>query len=257
LSGSYEVDGSGNILIPVLGSLRVVGMSAEAIAQQVRSLAEGRYLNSVNVSASINPYPKSSSPLLPPAEARRYFRETARVSPDGSVFLPVVGRLQAAGKTLESLNNEVIEILKTHYRAQIDVYLGLGDSAALNVYVLGEVRTPGRLAYTPSMSLLQAIAAAGGVNEGGDLRRVRLVHRTGIGSVVVYTTDLKAVLSGNAKGSQNIQVSPSDLIFVARTDIANIDLAVDQYIRRLLPFGASINYSYIGGEGTAVDGVSR
>ena len=63
----------------------------------------------------------------------------------------------------------------------------------------------------------------------------------------MYTANLKQVYSSNAAGFQDLRLSPSDMVVVPRTGIANADVAVDYYIRRLLPFATSVNYSFVSG----------
>jgi protein involved in polysaccharide export with SLBB domain len=246
LNGTYDVSRDGKILIPTLGSVTVIGLTTEAIAQAVQQLAQSVDHNAVTVSAGITVAAANTTVMQSP-DVRRYYRETVKVSADGSVYLPVGGRFDAAGKTLADLTAEVAAKLATQYRNPLDVYIGLAESASMSVYVMGEVRQPGRMVFAPNMTMLQVLASAGWVNDSGDLSRVRLVHRTGPAQVTVYTANLREVYAAGGKGFQDLKLSPSDMIMVPRTHVADVDVAVDYYIRRLLPFNTSVNYSFING----------
>jgi protein involved in polysaccharide export with SLBB domain len=245
LGATYEVSRDGKILIPTLGAVTVRGLTAEQIAQQIQLVAQSVEHNAIGVSAAITVAAANTTVMQSP-DVRRYYHETVKVSADGSVFVPNAGRFDAAGKTLAELTADVRTRLATRYRNGIDVYVGLGESASMAVYVMGEVKQPGKQVFQPAMTMLQVLATAGWVSDAGDLTRVKLIHRTGPGSVMVYTANLKEVYA-NAKGFQDLRLSPSDMIMVPRTGIANADVAVDNYIRKLLPFSTSVNYSFVSG----------
>lgn len=251
LSGTYAISRDGGIVLPMLGAVHVSGLSAEQIAKDLETSALKAYGNPVLASAAIVvAAPNTTS--MQSADVRRYFRESAKVSADGSVYFPVAGKFQAAGKSLAQLNEEVATNLKAKYSNNVDVYIGLDQSNNMNVFVMGEVRQPGRLTYEPSMTMLQVLATAGWITEGGDLSRVNLIHRTGPGKVLVYTVNLKEVYEGGGHAFQDLRLSPSDMVMVPRTAAASMDLAVDYYIRRMLPFNTSVNYSYINGRTATV-----
>ncbi len=246
LGATYEVSRDGKILIPTLGAVTVRGLTADQIAQEIQLVAKSVEHNSITVSAVITVAAANVTVMQSP-DVQRYFHETVKVSADGSVFVPNAGRFDAAGKTLAELTAEVTSKLATRYRNGIDVYIGLGESGSMAVYVMGEVKQPGKQVYQASMTMLQVLATAGWVSDAGDLARVKLIHRTGPGTVTVYTANLKQVYSSNAAGFQDLRLSPSDMVVVPRTGIANADVAVDYYIRRLLPFATSVNYSFVSG----------
>ena len=246
LGATYEVSRDGKILIPTLGAVTVRGLTADQIAQEIQLVAKSVEHNSITVSAVITVAAANVTVMQSP-DVQRYFHETVKVSADGSVFVPNAGRFDAAGKTLAELTAEVTSKLATRYRNGLDVYIGLGESGSMAVYVMGEVKQPGKQVYQASMTMLQVLATAGWVSDAGDLARVKLIHRTGPGTVTVYTANLKEVYSSNAAGFQDLRLSPSDMVVVPRTGIANADVAVDYYIRRLLPFATSVNYSFVSG----------
>lgn len=88
------------------------------------------------------------------------------VSPNGSISMPLLGQVSAAGLTVEQLATEIAE------RLQSTVELAKKPQAAVEIvkyrpfYILGSVSKPGEYAYRPGITVLQAISIAGGMYRG-------------------------------------------------------------------------------------------
>ncbi|RMD48711.1 MAG: polysaccharide export protein [Alphaproteobacteria bacterium] len=99
-----------------------------------------------------------------------------RISPDGSAFLPYVGRAQVAGLSPDEARSRVEEALATispSAQVQLEVVPGPGNS----VEVVSGVANPGTFPLTEQgMTVLDAIAAAGGAQSGLRNPQVRLVR---------------------------------------------------------------------------------
>ena len=81
------------------------------------------------------------------------------VAGDGTVTLPLGGQVSAAGDTLSGFADKVREALRTYLKnprvtAEIAEYRPF--------YIIGEVRTPGTYPYAPSLTVISAVARAGG-----------------------------------------------------------------------------------------------
>lgn len=132
-----------------------------------------------------------------------------RIDPEGFINLPHIGKVRAAGLQQHELQTRI----ETEYRTQeiytrptITINQQIGDRF---VNVDGEVRSRMRVPYTPDMTLLSAINAAGGANEFADLKRVTLT-RDG----ETQTIDLRRA---RRDPSIDIPVQPGDKIFVPRS----------------------------------------
>jgi protein involved in polysaccharide export with SLBB domain len=95
-----------------------------------------------------------------------------RVDRDGKVFLPKMGPLSVAGKTL----GEVKTLLRNRFGTTPEVRsdVSAGQMKGFLVSVLGEVQAPGRFHISSFHTALQAIAMAGGIRDIGSLRRVQV-----------------------------------------------------------------------------------
>ncbi len=162
----------------------------------------------------------------------------AVVGPRGFVQLPLVGRVQAAGKIPADLEVEIAAGSEVELRnPMVTVTVTQFDGRA--VHVGGEVSRPGRLVLAASTTPLEALFQAGGALETAQLESVMLVRVLGDGRRHMFKIDMEETLEGNGEGG-HIRLQPSDMLFVPRSGISNVNLWVDQYIRRNLPLGVSV-----------------
>lgn len=135
------------------------------------------------------------------------------VGPDGTIYFPFVGRLLVAGRTAQSVREELAAKLSRYVKnPQVD--LRVLSYRSQKVQVTGEVKTPGPLAITDvPLRLVDAITRSGGTTGEADLQRVRLTRHG-----KYYVLDANAMLDkGNT--SQDVMLQPGDVINVPdRTD---------------------------------------
>lgn len=100
------------------------------------------------------------------------------LDPGGMLSLPLIGSLSATGKTSLGLARQIEESLKKGGYLQ-EPRVAVDMLSLRPFYVLGEVRQPGEFTYSPGMTVLSAIARAGGYDyraREGDMVLVRLVN---------------------------------------------------------------------------------
>lgn len=132
---------------------------------------------------------------------------TVRVDRDGRIVVPGLRPVQAGGRSLGSVRNELEAETKRTMLAT-DVFVSVGEVRAISVFVGGEVERPGQFTLTSMSDVGTAIAQAGGVRRSGSLRQVRVV-RAGGGTVVV---DLYGLLGIGAPPS--IRLRDGDRVVV-------------------------------------------
>jgi polysaccharide export outer membrane protein len=133
------------------------------------------------------------------------------VLPDGNVTYPMVGEIMAMGKTVSQVKKEVGEKLSLYVKEPV-ITVEVREVRSLQVYVLGEVRTPGRIIITSNVDVLQALAAAGGPDKFAKRSRIRIIRREG-GKVTVIPFDYDDVAAGKNMES-NILLRRGDVILV-------------------------------------------
>jgi polysaccharide export outer membrane protein len=153
----------------------------------------------------------------------------------------------AQGLTLRELQQELNE----RYRAQIEgmeVIPVLVQRAPRYVYVLGEVRTPGRFELVGPTTVIQAISLAGGWNVGSNLRQVVIFRRDDSWRLVAAMVNLQPALYGRqACPPGEIWLSDSDVVIVPKGKILVLDEFIDLVFTRgmygVFPFSSSLNFS--------------
>ena len=130
------------------------------------------------------------------------------VAPDGTIFFPFVGRMQAGGKTVGDIRSELAARLVPYIRnPQVDVRVLSFRSQ--KVQVTGEVKSPGPLAISDvPLTLLDAITRSGGSTSIADIQRVRLTRNKQL-----YVLDANSLLDkGDTR--QDVMLQAGDIINV-------------------------------------------
>ncbi|MBS1243687.1 MAG: periplasmic polysaccharide biosynthesis/export protein [Deltaproteobacteria bacterium] len=130
-----------------------------------------------------------------------------RVDRDGKVFLPKMGPLSVAGKTL----GEVKTLLRNRFgtTAEVNSDVSIGQMKGFIVSVLGEVQAPGRYQVSTFHTAFQSIAMAGGIKDIGSLRRVQVKRGTETPREIdIYDFLLRGDVT------HDIRLTPGDAVFV-------------------------------------------
>lgn len=93
------------------------------------------------------------------------------VDEQGYVVLPLIGEFQVSGVPVRELRTRLLEAYRQHLRNPSIVITPLR-----RVSVLGDVQRPGLYALDPTVTLVGAVAMAGGATPTGDLRRIRILR---------------------------------------------------------------------------------
>ncbi len=123
------------------------------------------------------------------------------VDSNGEVALPLVGSIQATGLTRPELETRIRDALHPEYLSDPKVSLEISEYR--DIYVLGEVRTPGDYPYVPDMMVFQAVALAGGYTYRADENYAELMRQRG-DKLVTIEVDAQT------------QVQPGDTVVIKR-----------------------------------------
>jgi polysaccharide export outer membrane protein len=168
--------------------------------------------------------------------------EQVTVRPDGRISLQLVHEVMVAGLTPAELN----QLLSQKYAPELkkpEIAVIVRSFGAQRAYVDGEVTRPGMITLIGTVTVLQAISQAGGMKETARTSEVLIIRRSEFNKPIAFQVNLrKAIESGDT--SHDIALQPSDIIYVPRSAIANVNVWVDQYIRRILPVSLSTGFGY-------------
>ncbi len=150
----------------------------------------------------------------------RVFEEPAmsgefRVDADGTLSFPFLGGVRVAGLTPSQAATTIASGLQEGYLVEPIVSVFLKESNSRQVFVLGEVTKPGPYPYSDGMTIVEAIALAGGVGDQGAANQTRISRRVD-GDERRFQVKLSAISTGAAP---NVTLQPNDIIYVPRSAI--------------------------------------
>jgi polysaccharide export outer membrane protein len=103
--------------------------------------------------------------------------QALQVRPDGRITMPLVGDFAAAGQTPMQLQRKLAESLREYVTNPV-VTVMVVEVADRVVYVMGEVNTPGAVPLKGSMTVLQALAVAGGFKDFANKGGIKVLRKT-------------------------------------------------------------------------------
>ncbi|OHB81606.1 MAG: sugar ABC transporter substrate-binding protein [Planctomycetes bacterium RBG_16_64_10] len=171
-----------------------------------------------------------------------------RVTPEGTVQLPALGSVFVQGLTLDEVKREVDERYVAEVEG-IEVTPVLAERAPRYVYVVGEVRNPGRFTLEGPTTVMQSIALAGSWNVGANLRQVVVFRRGDDWRLLATMLDLRGALFGRRPcPADEIWLSDSDVVIVPKSLILEIDSFIELVFTRgiygVVPFqGIAVNFA--------------
>jgi polysaccharide export outer membrane protein len=253
---TVRVRPDGKVALQVVGTVHVAGRTPDDVQAEVREryrqagggLQQREYLLHPNDELDIKfPY-------------QQQLNETLRVRPDGKLQLQLVGTVQAEGLSPEQLQSELKRryakvlrvpelsvILRTATSQSLRTNAGNGRAGvnglepsvlvrsfqAPQVYVAGEMARPGMFAFTPGMTLLQALAQAGGHLPTGDLERLIVLRRTRAGTAEVVQPGLQRDYLGAPQ--RDLVLQPFDVVMLPPSRVALLGQDLEQYVFKILP----------------------
>ncbi len=210
LNQTVRVSEDGSITLTLLGKVEVAGQTAQELEKKLAGLLDQQYTKSAHVTVFIKEYQKVS---VIGAVGRPGQYEL--VGPTN--LLQVIA--QAGGLTAQAMN-ELIVYRQGPDGRQTQVVIKLEDlkgdpslniqlqpkdvvtvpiDQTLNVFVYGEVKSPGAIPYLSSkrITLVQAIAQAGGPTEWAKTKRILIKRRDAkTGKEIRFTVNLKNMING-------------------------------------------------------------
>lgn len=235
LSGSQVVGPDGAITVPVAGTLRVTGLTRDEATKAVKD-AMSKYYTKINVTVRVDRYVsnrvvvlgKVTTPGVLQFDAMPTLLEAlARaggVSTDEHVNLThcaiVRGRDRVAWIDLRGLLQDANLSLNLRLRPNDVIFIP--DRGDLPVYVLGQVQKPGLVRWNSNLTLLDALAQAGGATRDANASLQVISPSRGIRATVVLD-ELQKGLKGN-----NVILQGGDIVYVTTNGIADIGYVLEK-----------------------------
>ncbi|MBI3837949.1 MAG: polysaccharide biosynthesis/export family protein [Planctomycetia bacterium] len=239
----------GTITLPLLGQVRAAHLSVPQLREELEKAYE-KYYKVPSITVTPTKVDTKLEDLRYTVGGRSGFGgqvRSGKVTPEGTVQLPAVGSVPAQGLTLEEFKQELDERFAEKIEG-IEVMPVLTARAPRFVYVLGEVKSPGRYPLDAPTTVMQALAMAGSWNNGAHINSIVVFRRAEDWRLIATVLDLRTALLGRMPCPGNeIWVSDADLIIVPKSKI----LRTDNYIELLFtkgvygvaPFSGSVSFT--------------
>jgi polysaccharide biosynthesis/export protein len=218
-----KVGATGDVVLPYLGTVKLAGLTiSEAAVYLAKMLKEGGYLTDPQVAVGFVDSPTRAITVLgevmkpAPVPAHGQIRLLDVISACGG-FTPL------ASHTITVKRNGSADPITVELGADpsavgsINIPLLPGDTVLVSkvgsVFVLGQVKTPAAipLGYNSSITVLRALAMAGGVNYGAGLSKARIIRTNADDQHVEIMLDLKKIMYGK---QQDVALRSDDVLFI-------------------------------------------
>jgi polysaccharide biosynthesis/export protein len=136
--------------------------------------------------------------------------QSLQVRPDGKITLPLVGDIAASGRTSSELRDTIATSLK-EYNTNPIVTVIVVETVPPLIYVMGEVNSAGPQPLKGEMTVLQALAAAGGFKDFANTKNIRVLRQGHAGIQTTLSFNYKDAIRGVIKP---IVLQPGDTIIV-------------------------------------------
>ncbi|EFH11145.1 polysaccharide biosynthesis/export family protein [Pseudoroseomonas cervicalis] len=166
--------------------------------------------------------------------------ETVLVAPDGQVALRAAGRLGVAGMSVGQAE-AAVEQASRRILIQPVVTVGLEEAGASTVLVGGAVRNAGAYPLPGRRGVLEAVLQAGGFDPEARMGQVVLIRRGPGDRPMLRTVDVRGFIEGSA--AADVPLFPGDIVYVPRSRIGEVNLWIEQFVNRLVPFNRSFSYT--------------
>jgi polysaccharide export outer membrane protein len=135
--------------------------------------------------------------------------QSVQIRPDGKITIPLIGDLEATGLTPLELRDAIAQRLKEYMNNPVVTVIVVEATAAV-AYVTGEVNHPGGVALQGGpLSVLQALALAGGLKDFADSKNIRVLRRSASGVQTINFNYKEAI-----RGGPILYLRPGDTVVV-------------------------------------------
>ena len=238
----------GMITVQGIGDVQAAGLTPEQLARKIeRKFVEanilqpqtkhdlsGQKLVTVHVTKFFQKLEKLATSLSNIAGGQQ---NTVVVKPDGTVDLPLLEqRIMASGSTVREIEKTVNDLYQKYVLKHANVSISLVEAKSRKFYVFGEVGAPGAYSITQPITVMQAIAMAGGHNrDTADITSVILISKNVHGKPIGRRIDVKRTLDTGDMGP-SILVKPYDVIYVPKTYVRDVRLFIEYYVNAIEDF---------------------
>ena len=239
-----EILPDGTVSLPVIGTINIAGQSTSDASRFIATRYTQYQVKDPIVVVSVMEGQQRLKRLL---ESRRFQAEgdtfVIPVYQGVPISLPFIG-VVAVDRPLEEIQEDIAARYAKEFGTQLNVVVNLRQREVPTASVMGEVKVPGRINMSQALTPMGAIAAAGGYTEVADPERVAVIRFSPGGSYQRWIFNMREDVNDANAAQHNFTLAKNDVVVVIRTGVADLNLAIAQYIRNNIPvtsyFGATI-----------------
>ena len=146
-------------------------------------------------------------------------KTSTKINPSGKIMFPLIGEVQASGKSLSALRAELTERF-SKYLVDPQVSISVTSVQSQKVLVLGEVRSPGVFSLDSELTIMDAVGKAGGWTTDAQTSNVILLRNVS-GKVDTQSIDLKSALESGRLSDYKV-LQRNDIVYIPTKNIANM-----------------------------------
>jgi polysaccharide export outer membrane protein len=228
LNQTVRVSEDGTITLPLLGSVQIGGLTKDDVERKLAALLEAKYLKNAQISVFIKEFLSKRVALLGAVEKTGMYEVVGKLS--------LLQLISEAGGLKDNAGREIYVLREGKNGITASITIDLDDlfsnrnpnlniplqpndvvnvpvDRIITIYVFGEVKNPGALQVQISkkISLLQAVAQAGGPTENASISKIAIKRRDKRGKEINMTVNLKDVRKGK---KPDIILQEGDTIYV-------------------------------------------
>lgn len=262
LTKKVIVGPDGRISFPLIGTIAAAGRTVEELTVDLEAQLT-RFIRKPQVGIIVNAYNSKGYYVLGKVEKPGYYKLRSKadvlraISEAGGITSPIAasdgtqtieiadlaGAYMARGNRIIPVNFEKLLIdgdMSQNVRVLANDLIYIPSSLEKKVLVLGEVVNPGSVRFGSEISVMEAIAEAGGfIEDTAVLDDVRLI-RGPLCDPTVYRVDVEEILSGTAR---DVVLQRRDIIYIPTTSLASWSRIMAQIVPFLQPWNTAAPYN--------------
>lgn len=238
LSGVFTVVPDGWLYAPELEPIRVKDMTVKQVHDELKKQYT-KQLQQPQVNVALKRYNRNVEVFISGLSQASNLGPVyeAYVDRDGTIDFPLIGNVTVGGKTV----GEASKVLVRKYKEALpglQVSARIADTKTDLVTVLGEVHAPVSVPVQGSISLAEALGLAQGWTREATVVPVFVVQPRG-DKVCVNQYNLKEQILA----ATQVRLVGGDMVYVPRSVPADVNILVDQLVRKNIPVNANVSYN--------------
>lgn len=230
LNGQFRVSESNTVTLPLIGDIRVGGLTEEELQARLKGLLESRYVQRAIVTVRLEEYRSKPINVIGAVQRPGPLKVSGKLTLI-EVLTAAGGLTGSHGDTIyvmrraeNGLRDQVeisVEDLLVRADPQLNIpifandLINVPDPVDVTIFFLGEVKSPGAHVFqsTERITILAAIAKAGGFTDRAS-RKIVVKRQTSAGGEEEIAVDYKHILAGR---DPDVELQPGDVVFVKQS----------------------------------------